>query len=295
MYGNRGLITIAIGEKYAVQAKYLAYSCMIHVPAMIRSVITDKPDMLRSFYDIIIPYNPDYGDPFETKTRLHLYSPFKKTLYLDADSLVMNNIDLYWKFAKTGSFVYFGNKCTEGFWYNLDIKKWINEISVPWLPVFNSGMFLFDNSGISKDIFETAFYFFHHHENLKFPLFRGRMFPDEPFLAIALAKHNIEPVNDFGRFSRTTIKSKNIHIDVLKGIAFFYKDGKMVSPLVVHFCGRIGKQIYPREKVKLFFYFNTPLNSFLVYLCSSLVYLFFSIRILLFRIQRKIHFILSKT
>ncbi|MDR2194236.1 MAG: glycosyltransferase [Treponema sp.] len=258
---TRGLITIAIGKKYISQAKYLARSAMLNAPHIIRAVITDKPDDLAAYYDFIIPYNPEYGDPFATKTRLYAYTPFEKTLYMDADSLVINTIDSYWDYLADKPFVYNGSLITEGEWY-VNIEETIRRFDVKWLPKFNSGMFLFKKDFITKQIFETAYdYLMHQHErDIAVDFFREKMLPDEPFLAIALAKNNIMPVEDYGRFSRTLINAEKIHIDVIKRIASFYKNGTFVFPLVVHFCGRLGGSFFLREKVKLFLYFNSPLH-----------------------------------
>jgi len=119
-------------------------------------------------------------------------------------------------------------------------------------------MLLFDKSDNAKQIFDTANYYFKNHqkEGIDIPFFRGKNYPDEPSFAIALAKHNIEPVNDYGRFSRTLIKTKRIRINILRKIASFIKDGKMMHPLVVHFCGRKGGLYYLREKIRLFLYFH---------------------------------------
>jgi hypothetical protein len=266
---TKGLITIAIGKKYIRQAKYLAYSAMLHTPQILRSVITDNPELLAHYYDICLPYNPAFGDPFTVKTRLHLYTPFDKTLYIDADSLVIHNLDSYWANLEEHSFVYEGVLLNSGVWY-LDIDTLIQQISVPWMPKFNSGMFLFEKDEKANAIFDTAYdYLINQKEkNLAVDFFRGTMLPDEPFLAIALAKHDVKPIDDHGRFSRKLIGADHIHVDVIRGFAFFVKNGVPVFPLIVHFCGRFGRFLFFRESVKLYFYFNPPLSSLLTNIFS---------------------------
>jgi hypothetical protein len=252
---DKGLITIAIGKKYALQAKYLAYSCMLHAPNLIRAVITDTPDILDNYYDIIIPYNPEYGDPFATKIKLYLYTPFDKTLFMDADSLVLHPIDMYWDFLSENAFAYEGKALSEGFWY-FDIKKTAQQIQVPWIPKFNSGMFLFKKNELSQNIFAMACDYLENNSAFDIPFFRGKMLPDEPFFAMALTKHGIEPVEEYGRFSRTLIGAEKIHINVIRGIGYFIKNGIPVFPLVIHFCGQLGRFLFFREKLRLFFYYN---------------------------------------
>ncbi len=255
MLNKRGIITIAVGKKYVNQAKYLARSCMLNSPHTIRAAITDLPDLLSDYYDIIIPWNCD-EDPFSIKTRLYEFSPFNNTLFLDADSLVFNSVDPYFKFLESNHYVYHGNKTNDGQWY-FDIKKTCQTINTSWIPIINSGMFLFDKSETAKNIFDTAYYYFTNHkkEGIDIPFFRGTYYPDEPSIAISLAINKIEPVDDFGRFSRTLIDATSININVIKRIARFIKDGKFVYPHVVHFCGTFGRQFYFIEKLRMFFYF----------------------------------------
>ena len=252
---NNGIITIAIGKKYINQAKYLAKSCIINTPHTLRAVITDLPKKLHPYFDIIIPWNSN-DDPFSLKTRLFELSPFDKTLFLDADSLVFHNIDNYWYFLDESFYVYYGKKLKEGNWY-FDINKVCKLINVSWIPIFNSGMILFKKCIESKNIFDTSkLYFFNHLEkDLNIPAFRNNKYPDEPAIAISLAKYNIEPINDFGRFSRTLIKAKHIRLNILKRIAYFIKDDNFVYPLVVHFCGRKAAIYYFIEKLRLFLHF----------------------------------------
>jgi hypothetical protein len=266
---TKGLITVAIGAKYIRQAKYLAYSCMLHAPHTRRAAVTDKPELLAGFYDMLIPYNPAYGDPFAAKTRLHLYTPFEKTLYVDADSLVVYNIDSYWAFLNEHSFVYEGTLLYKDEWY-LDIEKTIKQLSLPWMPKFNSGMFLFKNDKTARAVFDTAFDYLTNQKekNLGVNFFRGKMLPDEPFLAIALAKHGVEPVDDHGRFSRSLIGAKSIRVNVIKGFAFFTKNKRAVFPLIVHFCGRFGRFLLFWESLKLYLYFNPLVSTFVMNVLS---------------------------
>jgi hypothetical protein len=268
---KKGLLTIAIGKKYIKQAKYLAYSALLRIPHILRAVITDRPELLADFYDLTIPYNPDFGDPFATKTRLYCYSPFEETLYMDSDSLVMHDVDSYWPSLDEHFFVYEGTLLDRGEWY-FDISKTIRQLSLPWLPMFNSGMFLFKKDERARAVFDTAYEYLTHQKerNLGIDFFRGTMLPDEPFFAIALAKHGVKPVEDHERFSRTLIGAKNIHVNVVKGFAFYIKDGRTVSPLIVHFCGRFGRFLLFWESIRLYCYFNPLVSTFLMNIFSML-------------------------
>jgi hypothetical protein len=252
---NRGIFTIAIGKKYARQAKYLALSAMIHAPHVPRAVLSDQTEYLAPLFDRIIPFNGETGEIFSLKMRLHHYTPFEKTLFLDADSLIMGNIDFCWDFVAHKPFSYFGIFADSGKWY-FDIKEIMKKTGAEWFLKFNSGMFLFDSSGEARDIFDTAHrYFCGGGEKAGVSPFRGTMYPDEPFFALSFVKHGLKPDDDGGRFSRTLIKASRIRINAVKGISSMYKDGRTVFPQVVHFCGRRNAPYYLREKLRLFLYF----------------------------------------
>ena len=252
---NRGILTIAIGKKYISQAKFLAYSCIINSPKTIRAVITDRSNELINFYNIIIPFNSK-DDPFSLKTRLIEFSPFDQTLFLDADSLLINDIDDYWNFFTDGNYLYEGAKLFTGKWY-FDIKTVCKLFNLEWIPKFNSGMILYRKCKETQNIFQDAFYYFENGKNLGLDIefFRKNHIPDEPALAISLSKHNIEPFDDFGKFSRTLIGAKNIKINSIKKVAKLFKNGKTLYPLVIHFCGRKGGLYYLLEKIRIFLHF----------------------------------------
>ncbi|MDR2314706.1 MAG: glycosyltransferase [Spirochaetaceae bacterium] len=251
---TRGILTIAMGRKFVTQARYLSLSCMLHAPHVTRAVITDRPGLLKNYYDILLPYKSDYGNPFAAKVRLHLYTPFDETLFLDADSLLISSIDPCWEALENSSFVYTGRLLNGGTWY-FDVEKTLEKTGFSWIPGFNSGMLLFKNNEAAGNIFDAAFDFMRRPQEFHIPFFRRDMLPDEPFFALSFAKFGVEPYNDYGRFSRTLIGAEQIRINVVRGVARFKKRGEPVFPLVVHFCGKLGNIAYLREKLRLRLHF----------------------------------------
>ncbi|MDR2210644.1 MAG: hypothetical protein LBO65_04145 [Spirochaetaceae bacterium] len=260
---TRGILTIAIGRKFAIQARYLSISCMLHAPDIPRAVITDCPRMLEDYYDVVLPYKSEYGNPFASKTRLHLYTPFDMTLFLDADSLVVSSPGFCWKALEDSSFVYTGKLIKSGIWY-FDVERTLKKTGFPWVPDFNSGMLLFKNDRAAQKVFDTACDFMGRPEEFHVPFFRGDMLPDEPFFALSFAQFGIEPHGDYGRFSRTLIGAEKITINTVKGIARFKKHGKPVFPMAVHFCGRLGMTAYAIEKLRLRLHFFSLLDRLII-------------------------------
>jgi hypothetical protein len=168
----------------------------------------------------------------------------------------MNNIDSLWDFLDDRSFAYEGKTHTTGVWY-YDITKAMTQLKAPWIPKFNSGMFLFKKDEDSRKIFDTAYAMMTGENNMGIGYFRKNMLPDEPYFAASFALNNVWPIersNEYGRSSHTLINAKKIRINVVKGISSFIKDETFIFPLIVHFCGRLGNIYYAREKIRLLFY-----------------------------------------
>jgi hypothetical protein len=267
---TRGIITIAVGKKFIRQAKYLALSCVLHYPQIPRAVITDGSD-LEKYFDIIIPYRGDFGNPFSLKTKLDIYSPFENTLYIDSDCMVYTGLEAYWDDLSDRLFSYFGTILTSGDWYETDINEILKKTGINWLPQFNSGMFLFKKDAVTSKLFEHASNL-QQSNDIDIPFFRKDMLPDEPFLAVSLSKYDQKPVIDHGRYARSLIDVRMPKIDVIKGIAQFIKFGKTAHPGVVHFAGEYCKNFYLREKIKIFLYFHTPLDYFIINIISNCIY-----------------------
>ncbi|GAB6392368.1 MAG: hypothetical protein TREAZ_0686 [Treponematales bacterium] len=272
---KKGVITIAIGKKYADNAKYLALSAMLHAPHLHRAVITDCPKIVESYYDFVIPFDGDAMNPFALKTRVYRYTPFEQTLYLDADSLIMQNIDSCWDAFTERHFIYRGFLRTEGVWY-FDRAEVIKALGIEWLPAFNSGMFLFDKSAQARAVFDIAFEYMTNHGELGVDFFRGKNLPDEPYFAIAFAKHNILPYEEeCERFSRGISDVCYLNLNVIKGVSYIQSNsGKHAFPLIIHFFGRFGAHFYRREKRRLYFYFNPLFSKLLSFLLVSIRNLF---------------------
>jgi hypothetical protein len=171
---------------------------------------------------------------------------------------VFHPVEPYWEALDQRIFAYTGDLVTNGVWY-MDIQETMQRLETPWIPKFNSGMFLFVSAAAS--VFDMALAYLHNNRESEIAYFRGAMLPDEPFFAMALSKLNIEPLVDYGRFSRTLIDAKRISINVIKRIVRFTKRGVPVTPFIVHFCGRFGGVFYFFEKTRLFFCFHNPFQA----------------------------------
>ena len=90
---KRGILYIASGEKYIQESHHAARRAQ-KVTDLPISIVADREIEEELYDDVIIDDNPDYG--VSDKARNLLKSPYDKTIYMDSDTFVIDNIsDLY--------------------------------------------------------------------------------------------------------------------------------------------------------------------------------------------------------
>ena len=90
---NQGIIYVATGAKYLAEAIRSAASAKTFMPHLPITLFTDSPDLKppgREMFDQIIPLdNPSHS--FEDKIRPLKESPYQQTLFLDTDTLILDD------------------------------------------------------------------------------------------------------------------------------------------------------------------------------------------------------------
>ena len=222
--------------------------------------------------DIFVP--EEYGNVFDyviqipneillknNMNKLNLYdlSPFEQTMYIDSDCfLAKKDIDLIWDTTKDHNFTVVGRKIREGIFRGIDVKKTINNLGIPYIVYFNSGVIYFDKSETSKDVFKKAKELLITKEREIGIPFRGAL-GDETFLGVAMGFYRISPIqsvfkkdNNLLQWMQCVYCEKCI-IHVMKGVCYFEsKEGQLESPTIPHFvgfCQPIG--LYIREANRL--------------------------------------------
>lgn len=254
---NRGILTMAYGsQKYIRLAKALAKSLNLHSPNINRAIVTDSEDPeLKELYHISIPLKPELGGGVKQKLHIDEYSPFSETLFIDADCIVVKNIENLWNFFVNVSFGVVGWQKREGkaFADIMDVPQIMALFNLDSIPVFNGGLYYFKKNEQANIVFLKARDIKNNYEKIGLGNFRGGI-ADEPAFAIAIALNDIHPIRDEqGLTMRTLINmSGKLKIDVLKGYSSFVKEGQQVTPAIVHFCEPFSDEYYyKREKLKL--------------------------------------------
>lgn len=253
----RGVLTIAFGHSsYIGMAKSLGRSLKLHAPYVPTAVVTDSldPELKKLFADVV-PYRREFGSDVRQKLFLPRYSSFDETLFIDSDSLVLTNLDSFWK-AFEGK--YFGvpgwrvlRKGDKDPY--LDVDFILEHFALDRLPKFNGGAYYFTRSPQTTQFFETVEQVLADYKALRFPCFRSDGPNDEAIFSVAMALHGLSATSMGCRGMWTPISSPgSLQLDVVAGTCRFEKEGRVVQPDVVHFAGGYSSCLaYIREREKL--------------------------------------------
>jgi len=115
---SKGIVVFAQNndtDNYVDQACLLAMTLKLHNDTPISIVTNDTiPDEYKCLFDKIIPI--PFGDAakntewkIENRWKLYYCSPYKETIIMDTDMMVLQNIDIWWKFLSKYE-MFFTNK-----------------------------------------------------------------------------------------------------------------------------------------------------------------------------------------
>ncbi|MGF7078016.1 hypothetical protein [Mucilaginibacter sp. UYCu711] len=274
-----GIITIAAGDKrYIDMANLLALSLIKNNPDIPRAVISDAPEeKFTGFFDTYIPYEPSYGKGLSQKLFLDQYTPFKETIFIDADCLVIKPLKKLIDLCQPNSFAVLGDELlSTGEWY-MDIAKMCTQFNIRSVPLFNGGLYYFKKNSVTKSIYNSAREMSTNYTQLGFKKMNTSI-NEEPLISVAMAMHGVGLVNDYGTGMRTPIGIDGpLKVDVLLQYCFFVKVGVEVEPAILHFSGSYTNAFhYKRECLKLkiaghFPFISNKIISFSInMLCNTL-------------------------
>ncbi|MFO1000097.1 MAG: hypothetical protein U0936_07160 [Planctomycetaceae bacterium] len=251
-----GILTIANGSvPYYEMAKSLAISIRRFSPGIPIAVVTDNPDALKSHFDLVIPSDPTRGKSVNQKLYIDLYSPFKKTLFIDSDCIVFT--DLHYVFdAFEGGNCVISNDVYDLSHRNpreLDFSRLEKKTGLNELHGFNGGVYYVEAGTLSETAFRQARSILSDFVGYGIPDFRDGEPNDEYVLAIALSVCKVP----LAEVSRQVMQiplglDGELRLDVISGTVAFSVWGRPVNPAIVHFCGYFRDwPIYSRECLKL--------------------------------------------
>jgi len=254
---QRGVMTLAYGpQRFVEQARSLAHSLQLHAPHLPRTLITDSTDpTILNLFTEVIAYRPEYGSGVRQKIFLDQYSPYRQTLFIDSDCLVLGNLDSFWTAFAGQSFGVPGYRYLEKGSADpyLDVDHVLDAFNVTRLPKFNGGTYYFVRSPQAADFFNTARNLLDNWSSLRLREFRRNGPNDEAIYSIAMAVHQFAPTSMGPGGMWTPVGYKGpLLLDALTGNCSFEKEGMMLAPEVIHFPGEYAYSLsYARERARL--------------------------------------------
>jgi len=136
------------------------------------------------------------GTGFSPKLHLDKIAPAGRTLFIDADCMVMGPLaPIFDRFAGRAVSV-FGVRMSEGLWWG-DVTAILKRIDRPWMPGFNGGLYYVEPGETAAKVFARARELEGSYDS--WGLVRLRERPnDEVLMSIAMAEARLEPVHDDG-------------------------------------------------------------------------------------------------
>ena len=223
---EKGILIIAQGKQSYIDMAYgIAMSIRLTNPHIQLALVTDSTDEgLKKYYHHLIPINPEWGIGFSQKMRMYEYSPFRRTMFIDVDCLVIQNIDFLWQLFDGHDMSVMGKKKYSGQYIGTSIESLKLHYQFDYLPSFNGGVYFFWKSELAEKIFSLALDIFkNRYDELNLVRFNGSA-GDEPAMAIAMGVYGVVPVDDQKKGMYTPVGQNGVFkMDALKGYCEFYK------------------------------------------------------------------------
>ncbi len=221
-----------------------------------------------------VPINPAYNGLFDrvivvpddptvrgamNKMRLSEFTPYARTMYIDADCLLFSpRIEFFWRRYRGHPFAVEGHKQASGpaFACSLgekDAGALCDMFDVPFITVFNAGVIYFERSDASKAVFARVRELYNgpRKDTISYSYKHAGEYADEPFFGVALATLGIAPFEPplTQRLQVTTPNLAEAEMDIDTGTLNVVKrlpNGKPQawSGVLCHFCGLAPMDIY---------------------------------------------------
>lgn len=274
----QGYLTLAVDrQKYYDMSIQLALSLKLWDPDKPIALIYNEGITLGPEADIIfdetifMPSDENYVGVMN-KIRVYDYTPFNKTIFVDADCIMMKKgIDYYWKIFDGHGFNLLGNKSISGAWKGFEIKEVISSLGIDYMVRMNAGVFYFEVGGKSKEFFDYTNSLCTSALQILGSIHQERegQYSIEPLLGAAMGRFGIEPLSldpAMGSLMVSTWRARNCRFDVRAGISELEKPsgfwfnlphaalGKgwvKHSPIFAHFIDRKPRKQYQKARDQL--------------------------------------------
>lgn len=192
---SRGFVTIATGnEKYYDLAHNLLESYRLNGKSSVPfAIICDRDcKIARDFDELVLISDPQYS--YLDKLSVYQYTPYDETIFIDADILVMSDIDSIWDdFASCDDFSCYGSilplESRDGWFYYKDMGDLQDQIEFGI--TMHGGLYYLRKTERCKEIFTKAIELTRSYDKYKFYYFTKPA--DEPVLALSMVLNGCKP------------------------------------------------------------------------------------------------------
>lgn len=197
---EKGFITIATGDELYYRLAYnllKSYKFYTSSP-MPFAIICDKENEYTKYFDYVIKIDESKKN-FMDKFEIFDKSPFEKTIFIDADSLAYNDLNVLWNYFETATdFSCIGEEFSvipqekEDCWYEIqDVGKYGE--NVDYRCRCHAGLMYFRKSERLTKMRDDCFDLINNYETYKFKIRSDSI--DECVLAVAMAYNNMRVTN----------------------------------------------------------------------------------------------------
>lgn len=254
MSSSRAVLTLSLGNSIYIQmAATLARSFRYwHQDDSIQFVIaTDQPDKipndLGDFVEVLPAESEQYGTGFTPKLHLDQITPADRTLFVDADCLIVGSLEPVFDRFAGQSVSTVGHMISEGDWWG-DVAERCEKVGVSEVPLLVGCVYYIEDDSTAQSVYEAARELEDKYQELGMIPLRGSP-NEEPLVSLGMALHGQEPIPDDGRIKADAMSyPTGIEVDVFKGRALFknytdkeYTDQKHLMgirearPVIAHF------------------------------------------------------------
>jgi hypothetical protein len=237
-----GFITMAYGpDRFIRQAETLARALRRHMPGMPLALVTDRTDP-GDLFDVVVPMLPFSNAGTLHKISMYEYSPFEETLFVDSDCIVVRPFHEQLAAISRYEFAPIVNKCLKAGEQDLwleDVGKALEGVNGTCFPKFNGGVYFFRKGDEAAQIFRGAHEILSRASELGVKNFDQAGPGDETLIGLAMAQRgDMKLFDDGGGLMRTPLNTQGpIEVSVLTGECSMVKEGRQLSPAIVHYCG----------------------------------------------------------
>jgi hypothetical protein len=259
----------------ALSRSYMMWNDCQNYPLYLFTDWTDKSCFqdLHGVHVVQLPTG-QYGKGFSPKLHLDKIAPSPKSLFIDADCLVVGSVKKAFRNFNGHAVSAIGREIHDGDWFG-DIEKICKIMQIPSMPRFNGGVYYLERGESCGRVFDKARELESQYDELGFLRLRGCP-NDEVLISLAMALSGQSPIPERGDIMNSLMAGPaGVNIDVFHGTATLlntkghpkhnpWYEQERLTPMIVHFAGcQPDHHPYADEILKMSLYYDWKMPKFI--------------------------------